>query len=157
MRRFPLCWDDPGTPSCGPFRPCHRSRSLPPVPICSYRNSCSSGVPVSSRMPAPHIGNVIQMTVAYLCSAPTRVLRPQRRRRRRRKLPVLGTVVTRPCRVHLCVPRGGGGRLWLQEDRRQFLEPRVVLCHLIRRCSGGKAWSAPCSPAHEAVHRPGLA
>ena len=80
-------------------------------------------------MPAPHIGNVIQMTVAYLCSAPTRVLRPQRRRRRRRKLPVLGTVVTRPCRVHLCVPRGGAR-------------------HRARRCRGSTSPSSPPPPRH---------
>ena len=76
-------------------------------------------------MPAPHIGNVIQMTVAYLCSAPTRVLRPQRRRRRRRKLPVLGTVVTRPCRVHLCVPRGGGGRSLPRSLRAAVCRPSI--------------------------------
>ena len=52
--------------------------------------------------------------------------RPQRRRRRR-KLPVLDTVVTRPCRVHLCVPRGGAR-------------------HRARRCRGSTSPSSPPLP-----------
>jgi hypothetical protein len=54
--------------------------------------------------------------------------RPQRRRRRR-KLPVLDTVVTRPCRVHLCVPRGGAR-------------------HRARRCRGSTSPSSPPPPRH---------
>ena len=54
--------------------------------------------------------------------------RPQRRRRRR-KLPVLDTVVTRPCRVHLCVPRGGRaiGRVGAEVRRRRRLHRHLAI------------------------------